>query len=72
MIQDDRRCTWLPPERAFVVQFYADTTLDAIHMSGRVEHVISGQVRHFRSLATLLDFITHVLVEAETVGEAEA
>jgi hypothetical protein len=72
MILNARRCAWLPPERAFVVQFYADTTLDAIHMSGRVEHVISGQVRHFRSLATLLDFITHVLVEAETVGEAEA
>jgi hypothetical protein len=72
MILNARRCAWLPPERAFVVQFYADTTLDAIHMSGRVEHVISGQVSHFRSLATLLDFITHVLGEAETVGEAEA
>ena len=72
MLQDDRKRAWLPPERAFVVQFYADTTLDATHMSGRVEHVVSGQVSHFRSMATLLDFITHVLVEAETVGEAEA
>jgi hypothetical protein len=41
-------------------------------MSGRVEHVVSGQVSHFRSMATLLDFITHVLVETETAGEAEA
>ena len=72
MIQDDRRCTWLPPERAFVVQFYADTPLDTRHMSGRVEHVISGQVRHFHSLATLLDFITHVLAEGEMVGKVEA
>jgi hypothetical protein len=40
-------------------------------MSGRIEHVISGQVSHFRSLATLLDFITHVLAEGETVGKAE-
>lgn len=72
MTQDDRKHAWLPPERAFVVQFYADTTLDAIHMSGRVEHVVSGQVGHFRSLATLLDFITRVLVEAETTGEVEA
>ena len=73
MIQDDRRCTWLPPERAFVVQFYADTGLDTTtHMAGRVEHVVSGQVGHFHSLATLLSFITRVLVEAETAGAAEA
>jgi len=71
MILDAKRCAWLPPERAFVVQFYADTTLDARHMSGRIEHVISGQVSHFHSLATLLDFITHVLAEGETVGKAE-
>ena len=72
MTQDDRKHAWLPPERAFVVQFYADTALDATHMAGRVEHVVSGQVGHFRSLATLLDFITRVLVEAETTGEVEA
>jgi hypothetical protein len=41
-------------------------------MAGRVEHVVSGQVGHFHSLATLLSFITRVLVEAETAGEAEA
>jgi len=71
MILDAKRCAWLPPERAFVVQFYADTTLDARRMSGRIEHVVSGQVSHFHSLATLLDFITHVLAEGETVGKAE-
>jgi hypothetical protein len=71
MIQDARRYAWLPPERAFVVQFYADTTLDTLHMSGRVEHVVSGRASHFHSLATLLDFITHVLAEGETVGKAE-
>ena len=41
-------------------------------MSGRIEHVVSGQARHFHSLAPLLDFITHVLAEGETVGKAEA
>jgi hypothetical protein len=71
MIQDNRRPAWLPPERAFVVQFYADTMLDTAHMVGRVEHVVSGQVGHFHSLATLLFFITRVLVEGEMVGEAE-
>jgi hypothetical protein len=72
MIQDSRRSTWFPPERAFVVQFYADTELDTTHMAGRVEHIVSGQVGHFHSLATLLSFITRVLVEAETEDAAEA
>jgi hypothetical protein len=71
MTQDNRRLAWLPPERAFVVQFYADTILDTAHMAGRVEHVVSGQVGHFHSLATLLSFMTRVLVEGEMVGEAE-
>ena len=71
MTQDNRRLAWLPPERAFVVQFYADTMLDTAHMAGRVEHVVSGQVGHFHSLATLLSFMTRVLVEGEMVGEAE-
>ena len=66
MIQDDRRCAWLPPERAFVVQFYADTGLDTTHLAGRVEHVVSGQVGYFHSLATLLSFISRVLVEGKT------
>jgi hypothetical protein len=72
MTQDDLRHAWLPPERAFVVQFYAETVLDATHMAGRVEHVVSGQAEHFHSLPTLLAFITRVLLEGERTGEAEA
>ena len=71
MIQDNRRRAWLPPERAFVVQFYADTGLDTTHMTGRIEHVVSGQVGHFHSLTTLMSFITRVLAEGETGGEVE-
>jgi hypothetical protein len=71
MTHGDLKGTWLPPERAFVVQFYADTELDTAHMAGRVEHVVSGQVGHFRSLATLLSFISRVLIEGETVDTAE-
>ena len=72
MTQDNRTPAWLPPERAFVVQFYADTILDTAGMAGHVEHVVSGQVENFHSMATLLSFITRVLAEAETAGEAEA
>jgi len=71
MTQEDMLRVWLPPERAFVVQFYANTGLDTTQMAGRVEHVVSGQVWHFHSLATLLTFITRMLVEAETTGEVE-
>jgi hypothetical protein len=71
MTQDDWKRAWLPPERAFVVQFYADTVLETTHMAGRVEHVISGQAEHFYSLATLVAFITHVLAEGGMPGEAE-
>ena len=71
MIQENRGLAWLPAERAFVVQFYADTGLDTTHMTGRIEHVVSGQVGHFHSLTTLMSFITRVLAEGETVGEAE-
>jgi hypothetical protein len=53
------------------VQFHADTICDTAHMAGRVEHVVSGQVGHFHSLATLLSFITDRLVARETVGETE-
>jgi len=72
MTQESSIHTWLPPERAFVVHFYADTTLDSAHMAGRAEHVLSGQAEHFHSLATLLAFMTRVLVEGETAGSAEA
>jgi len=61
MTQDDRQRAWLPPERAFVVQFYADTGLDTTHMAGRVEHVVSGQMTHFHSLEELLAFMRRVL-----------
>lgn len=71
MTQKDRGHAWLPPERAFVVQFYADTMPDTTHMAGRVEHVVSGQVGHFHSLASLLSFITGRLIERDTVGDTE-
>ena len=71
MIQDSRRLAWLPPERAFVVQFYADTGLDTTHMTGCIEHVVSGRVGHFHSLTTLVSCITRVLAESESVGESE-
>jgi len=51
----------LPTNRAFVVQFRAETAAERGRWVGRVEHVVSGQATHFASLEELLAFITKVL-----------
>jgi hypothetical protein len=48
-------------QRAFVVHFRENTEVAHRQMSGRVEHVVSGQSAHFTSLEELLDFIARVL-----------
>jgi hypothetical protein len=53
----------LSPKQAFVVQFHADTELGAGPVSGRVEHVVSGQATAFLSLEVLLAFMDRVLRE---------
>lgn len=51
----------LPPHRAFVIQFRAETDAPAGRLAGRVEHVASGRAAHFRSLDELLAFLDQVL-----------
>jgi hypothetical protein len=46
-----------PIQHAFVVQFAAETTLDATGITGRVEHLVSGQATRFQSVAALFAFI---------------
>ena len=46
---------------AFVVQFQSDTAVEQGHLTGRVEHVVSGQATAFQPLETLLVFIAQVL-----------
>jgi hypothetical protein len=50
-----------PIQHAFVVQFAADTGLDAQGLAGRVEHVTSGQATRFVSREALMAFVTQVL-----------
>jgi hypothetical protein len=52
----------LPSDRAFVVQLYADATVEADRFMGRVEHVASGQATHFHTVAELLVSITRMLM----------
>jgi hypothetical protein len=61
MPQDPDRYAPLSVHRAFVVHFRTDSDVAHGRMAGRVEHVASGQVAHFASLAELLAFMGQVL-----------
>jgi hypothetical protein len=62
--------TSLSVTRAFVVRFRADTAVEHGHLTGRVEHVVSGQANDFQWLETLLTFMARVL-RAERERSAE-
>jgi hypothetical protein len=51
----------LPVERAFVVQFSAEASVDRGRFTGRVEHVGSGRSRHFGCLEELLSFVAGLM-----------
>ena len=63
MEQESERPAPLAAGHAFVVQFRTDTDVQQGHITGRVEHIISGQASHFSSLDDLLAFIDRVLTE---------
>jgi hypothetical protein len=65
MERDHRRTPPFPPSHAFVVQFNAETQVEAGQLVGRVEHVVSGQAAHFQSLEALLAFLARVLREVQ-------
>ena len=56
----------LPVHRAFVVQLHATAVVGQGQLSGRVEHVLSGQAAHFQILDELLAFMARVLTALET------
>ncbi len=51
----------LSPHWAFVVQFRVGTEVEQGEVTGRVEHIVSGQAAHFTSLDELVAFIDQVL-----------
>ena len=52
--------------RAFVVQLHATAVVAQGQLSGRVEHVLSGQAAHFQTVDELLAFMARVLATLET------
>ena len=59
----------LPTDRAFLVQFRTQSA-GAVPYAGRVEHVVSGQVARFHSLAELLGFMVGVLADLGAPSDA--
>jgi hypothetical protein len=51
----------LLPQYAFVVQLRAGADVQRGHLTGRVEHVLSGQATSFESLEELLQFMAQLL-----------
>jgi len=61
MSQDPSAARPLPARGAFVVQFGTDTDVARGRFVGRIEHVVSGQATHFRTLEACLAFVGRVL-----------
>jgi hypothetical protein len=51
----------LSPERAFVVVFHPADGPNQPPSTGRVEHVSSGQTRHFESWQELIEFVARIV-----------
>jgi hypothetical protein len=60
----------LPANRAFVVQFRAQSTDASSTYEGRIEHLLSGQVARFHSLEELLAFMVRVLSDVQAQTDA--
>ena len=50
---------------SFLLRLYPGSDLDAAEISGRVEHVVSGEATEFRSVSDLLDSIGQLLRPTE-------
>jgi hypothetical protein len=55
----------LPSNCAFVVQFRAQPSGAPPSYTGRIEHVVSGQVARFHSLEELLEFMVRMLTDVQ-------
>ena len=55
----------LPIKRAFVVQIRARARIEQGEFKGRVEHLVSHQATHFKSLEEFVAFVTRMLSEQQ-------
>ncbi|MGH9119602.1 MAG: hypothetical protein ACRD0A_17505 [Acidimicrobiales bacterium] len=55
----------LPADRAFVIQFRAARSPEAVAAQGRAEHVVTGAATHFADWHELRAFVESVLASNE-------
>lgn len=55
---------------AFVIQFRADTNIEAGQIAGRVEHVASCRSMRFETLDELFQFIERILSELKKAEDS--
>ena len=67
MTKENRDRPMLPAERAFVVWLRADCRPAEHDVRGRAEHVRSGNLVHFESLAELLAFLARLTSASDAV-----
>ncbi len=60
----------LSPHWAFVVQFRVGTEVEQGQVTGRVEHIVSGQAVHFQSVEELWAFLHQSLTEVKRHGRS--
>lgn len=65
MSQHREKLAPLSVHHAFVVHLRVNSDIARRRIAGLVEHVVSGQATHFRSLEELLAFIARVLAQPE-------
>ncbi len=61
----------LPPAQAFVVQFSSDSDPPQRRFAGRVEHVLSGRARPFRSANELFDCVASMLADVKAAADTD-
>ena len=65
-----RRTDPLSIHRSFIIRLYPSVDPDAVEISGRVEHVVSGKAQEFHSVEELLRFIRQLLRSEDSESES--
>jgi hypothetical protein len=58
-----------PSSHLFLVRVWQEQDHPGAEIRGRVQHVLSGEIRHFRTWRALAGFMTQFVSAADNAGE---
>lgn len=67
-MQMNREELLFPGQGSFVIQFRSVANIEQGRFTGRVEHVASGRITHFKTLDALRAFVREVLAERQAIS----